>query len=175
MDARDLEVFLALVKHLNFTRAGEEVHLSQPSVSVRIRRLEEELQVELFEQINKKVVVLEASHILEPHAHRAIAALKDARRAIDDFNGLGVGTLRIAASTTPGMYLVPRIIAEFKRQHPRISVSLNTRNTRQVEVEVIKNGCDLGFVGGHLVSEDIQTVPGYADEIVLIVPLLEGP
>lgn len=49
MDVRDLEVFLAVVKHLNFTHAGEEVHLSQPSVSVRIRRLEEELRVKLFD------------------------------------------------------------------------------------------------------------------------------
>jgi DNA-binding transcriptional LysR family regulator len=170
MDARDLEVFLAVVKHLNFTRAGEEVHLSQPSVSVRIRMLEEELQVKLFEQVNKKVVLLEAGHILEFHARRVVAALEDTRRAIDDFRGLEAGAIKIAASTTPGMYLVPRVIAEFKMQHPRISISLITKNTRQVEIAVVKNECDLGFVGGHLIGDNIQSVQWRTDEIVLIVP-----
>jgi DNA-binding transcriptional LysR family regulator len=170
MDIRDLEVFLAVVKHLNFTRAGEEVHLSQPSVSVRIRRLEDELQIKLFEQVNKKVVLLEAGRLLESHAWRAAAALADARRAIEDLKGLEFGSLRIGASTTPGMYLVPRIIAEFKRQHPKISVSMSIKNTRQVEIDVIKNEFDLGFVGGHLVSDNIEWLPWHTDEIVLVVP-----
>jgi LysR family transcriptional regulator, low CO2-responsive transcriptional regulator len=170
MDIRDLQVFLAVVKHLNFTRAGEEVHLSQPSVSVRIRRLEDELQVKLFEQVNKKVVLLEAGRVLESHAWRAVAALADACKAIEDLKGLEFGSLRIGASTTPGMYLVPRIIAEFKRQHPKILISLNIRNTRQVEIDVTKNEFDLGFVGGHLVSDDIEWIPWRTDEIVLIVP-----
>jgi DNA-binding transcriptional LysR family regulator len=170
MDIRDLEVFLAVVKHLNFTRAGEEVHLSQPSVSVRIRRLEDELQVKLFEQVNKKVVRLEASRILESHARRAVSALADARRAIEDLKGLEFGSLRIGASTTPGMYLVPRIIAEFKRKHPTISVSLSTKNTREIEIDVIKNEFDIGFVGGHLVGDNIEWLPWRTDEIVLIAP-----
>lgn len=170
MDARDLEVFLAVVKCLNFTRAGEEVHLSQPSVSVRIRMLEEELKVKLFEQVNKKVVLLDAGHILESHARRVVAALEDTRRAIDDFRGLEVGAIKIAASTTPGMYLVPRVIAEFKMQHPQISISLSTKNTRQAEIAVVKNECDLGFVGGHLIGDNIQSVPWRTDEIVLVVP-----
>jgi DNA-binding transcriptional LysR family regulator len=170
VDIRDLEVFLAVVKYLNFTRAGEEVHLSQPSVSVRIRRLEDELQIKLFEQVNKKVVLLEAGRLLESHAWRAVAVLADARRAIEDLKGLEFGSLRIGASTTPGMYLVPRIIAEFKRQHPKISVSMHIKNTRQVEIDVIKNEFDLGFVGGHLVSDNIEWLPWHTDEIVLVVP-----
>jgi DNA-binding transcriptional LysR family regulator len=68
------------------------------------------------------------------------------------------------------MYLVPRIIAEFKRQHPKISVSLSIKNTRQVEIDVIKNEFDLGFVGGHLVSDNIEWLSWRTDEIALIVP-----
>lgn len=170
MDIRDLEVFLAVAKHLNFTRAGEEVHLSQPSVSVRIHRLEDELQARLFEQVHKKVVLLEAGHVLEPHARRAISAVEDARKAIEELKGLESGSLRIGASTTPGMYLVPRIMAEFKRQHPKISMSLSIRNTRLVEIEVIKNEFDLGFVGGHLIGDVVQWLPWRTDTILLIAP-----
>jgi len=72
MDIRDLEVFLSVARHLNFTRAGEEVHLSQPSVSVRVRQLEEEFKVKLFEQLGKKVALTEAGRLLEPHARRVL-------------------------------------------------------------------------------------------------------
>jgi DNA-binding transcriptional LysR family regulator len=170
MDVRDLEVFLAVVKHLNFTHAGEEVHLSQPSVSVRIRRLEEELRVKLFDYVGKRVVLLEAGRLLEPYACRAVTALDNARQAIKDFQGLEQGSLRIGASTTPGMYLVPRIIAEFHSQHPKITIRLSIKNTGQVEEGIIKNEFDLGFVGGHLISDEIEMLPWRIDELVLVVP-----
>ena len=94
MDVRDLEVFLGVAKHLNFTRAAEEVNLSQPSVSVRIRQLEEELGVKLFEQLGKRVGVTEAGSLLIPHARRVITAIEDAKQAIYELQGLERGSLR---------------------------------------------------------------------------------
>jgi DNA-binding transcriptional LysR family regulator len=170
MDVRDLEVFLSVAKHLNFTRAGEEVHLSQPTVSVRIRRLEEELGVKLFEQLGKKVLLTEAGRLLEPYARRVVAALDDARLVIEEIQGLERGELRIGASTTPGMYIVPKLIAQFKLRYPKIDVHLGIKDTRQVEEEVIRNGYDFGFVGGHLVGGEVEILPWRTDEIVLVVP-----
>lgn len=170
MDVRDLEVFLALAKHLNFSHAGEEVHLSQPSVSVRIHRLEDELQARLFEQIGKKIVLTEAGRILEPYARRVVAALDDSRQAIDEYRGLEQGSLRIGASTTPGIYVVPRIIGIFRRQYPKIAIRLGINNTRHVEEGIINNEFDLGFVGGHLIGNEIDMLSWRTDELVLIVP-----
>ena len=170
MDVRDLEIFLSVAKHLNFTRAGKELHLSQPSVSVRIRQLEDELGVELFEQLGKKVVLTEAGRLLEPYARRVVLALDDARRVIEDVQGLERGSLRIGASTTPGMYLVPKLIARFKRRYPKIEVHLEIKDTRQVEEGLVRNEYDFGFVGGHLVSSEMEIFPWHNDEIVLVVP-----
>src|SRR6266852_6594019 len=117
MDVRDLQVFLSVAKHLNFTRAGEEIHLSQPSVSVRIRQLERELGSKLFEQLGKKVALTEAGLVLIPYANRVMAAVDDAQHAIHELQGLERGSLRIGASTTPGMYLIPKTIAHFKDRH----------------------------------------------------------
>jgi DNA-binding transcriptional LysR family regulator len=169
MDIRDLEVFLAVAKHMNFTRAGEEVHLSQPSISVRIRRLEEELGVKLFEQANKKTLLLEPGRLLVPYANRAVRSLDGARQAIEEFRGLERGALKLGASTTPGMYLVPKIVSKFKRQYPKIAVRLSIQNTRQVETDVLGNEFDLGFVGGHLIGEEIEQVPWHTDKIVAVV------
>jgi DNA-binding transcriptional LysR family regulator len=170
MDVRDFEVFLAVAKHLHFSHAGDEVHLSQPSVSVRIRRLEEELQTKLFEQIGRKVKLTEAGRILEPYARRVVTSMEDSRNAVEEYRGLAKGSLRIGASTTPGMYIVPRLIARFKNMFPKIAVSLNIKNTRQVEEDIIKDVFDLGFVGGHLISNEIETYSWLTDELVLIAP-----
>src|SRR6266508_339215 len=171
MDIRDLQVFLAVSTRLNFTRAGEDVHLSQPSVSVRMRQLEEELGVKLFEQLGKRVALTDAGQLLVPYATRVIAAMSDARDAIDGLQGLERGALRIGASTTPGMYVIPRTIAHFKRRYPKIEVHLTVKDTRQIEEGVIRNEFDFGFVGGHLAGDEVEVLPWITDEIILIVPL----
>lgn len=170
MEVRDLQVFISVAKHLNYTRAGEEVHLSQPSVSVRIKQLESQLGVKLFEQLGKKVALTEAGQLLVPYANRVIRAVEDARLAIEELQGLDRGSLRIGASTTPGMYIIPRTIARFKEFHPQIEVHLGIRDTREIEDGVIRNEFDFGFVGGHLAGDEVDVLPWLTDELVLIVP-----
>ena len=170
MDVRSLEVFLSVAKHLNFTRAGEEVNLSQPSVSMRIRQLEGELGVKLFEQLGKRVMLTEAGLLLIPNARRVITAIDDAKLSIDELRGLERGSLRIGASTTPGMYLIPKTIACFKARYPKIEIHLGIKDTRQIEAGVISNDFDFGFVGGHLAGEEVEVLPWITDEIILIVP-----
>jgi len=172
MEVRDLQVFISVAKHLNYTRAGEEVHLSQPSVSVRIKQLETELGVKLFEQLGKKVALTEAGQLLVPYAHRILTSVEDAEHAIKDLQGLQRGSLRIGASTTPGMYIIPRTIARFKEHHPQIDVQLGIRDTREIEAGVVRNEFDFGFVGGHLAGDEIDVLPWLTDELVLIVPPL---
>jgi DNA-binding transcriptional LysR family regulator len=171
MDIRDLQVFLSVAKHLNYTRASEEVNLSQPSVSVRMHQLERDLGAKLFEQLGKRVALTEAGKLLVPHAGRVIAAMDDARSAINELQGLERGSLRIGASTTPGMYLIPKTIAHFKRRYPKVEVHLIVKDTRQIEEGVIRNEYDFGFIGGHLAGDEVEIVPWLTDELVLIVPL----
>jgi len=170
MDVRDLQVFLSVARHLNYTRAAEEVNLSQPSVSVRMRELERDLGSKLFEQLGKKVALTEAGQLLVPFATRVIAVIADARQAIDELQGMERGLLRIGASTTPGMYLIPRTLANFKRLYPRIEVHLAVKDTRQIEDGVIRNEFDFGFVGGHLAGDEVEVLPWMTDHLVLVVP-----
>ena len=170
MDVRDLQIFLSVAKHLNYTRAGEEVNLSQPSVSVRMRQLERDLGSKLFEQLGKQVALTEAGQVLLPYALRAIAAMEDARHVIDELQGLERGLLRIGASTTPGMYLIPRTIAQFKQRYPKIDLHLGVKDTRQIEEGIIRNDFDFGFVGGHLAGDEVDVMPWMTDQLVLIVP-----
>lgn len=169
MDVRDLQVFLSVAKHLNYTRAAEEVNLSQPSVSVRMRQLERDLGSKLFEQLGKKVALTVAGELLIPYATRIISAMEDIRHAVGELQGLERGSLRIGASTTPGMYLVPQTIAHFKQRYPRIEVHLAVKDTRQIEEGIIQNEFDFGFVGGHLAGNEVDVFPWLTDQIVLVV------
>ena len=170
MDVRDLQVFLSVSKHLNYTRAGEELNLSQPSVSVRIRQLETQLGVKLFEQLGRKVALTDAGQLLVPYARRVMAAVEDAHHAIDELQGLERGSLRIGASTTPGMYLVPQVVARFKQRYPKIDIHLRIKDTREVEESVLRNEFDFGFVGGHLAASEVTALPWLTDELLLVVP-----
>ncbi|HKY28565.1 MAG TPA: selenium metabolism-associated LysR family transcriptional regulator [Pyrinomonadaceae bacterium] len=170
MEVRDLQVFISVARHLNYTRAGEEVHLSQPSVSIRIRQLETELGVRLFEQLGKKVALTDAGLLLMQYAQCVITAVQDAEQAIQDLQGLQHGSLRIGASTTPGMYIIPKTIARFKERYPKIEIHLGIKDTREIEAGVIRNEFDFGFVGGHLIGDAIDVLPWLLDELVLIVP-----
>jgi DNA-binding transcriptional LysR family regulator len=126
--------------------------------------------VKLFEQLGKRVALTEAGRLLVPHARRVLAAMDDARHAVEELQGLERGSLRIGASTTPGMYLVPEIIARFKLAYPNIDTRLEIKDTRQIEGEVIRNEFDFGFVGGHLAGSEVEVLPWLTDEIVLAVP-----
>jgi DNA-binding transcriptional LysR family regulator len=170
MDVRDLQIFLSVAKHLNYTRAAEEVHLSQPSVSVRVRELERDLGTKLFEQLGKRIALTEAGQVLLPYAIKVLAATDDARHAMDEWQGLERGSLRIGASTTPGMYLIPRTIAQFKQRYPKIDVHLAVKDTRQIEEGVIRNEFDCGFVGGHLAGAEVDVLPWMEDQILLVTP-----
>ena len=169
MDVRSLKIFLTVAKHLNFTRAGQEVNLSQPGVSVRIRQLETELGVKLFEQLGKRVGLTEAGSLLIPYARSAIGTIEDASHAIEELQGLERGSLRIGASTTPGMYLIPKTIANFKARYPKIEIQLGIKDTRQVEEAVARNEFDFGFVGGHLAGDEVQVHRWLTDQLVLVV------
>lgn len=170
MDFHHLKVFLAAARHLNYTRAGRELRLQQPTVSAHIKQLEAELGVQLFEQVGKRLALTEAGRMLEPIARKALFALEDVQTAVDEYKGLERGTLRLGASTTPGLYLLPRMLARFNRLYPNIALRSVIDNTVKVERMVLEGEVDFGFVGGHLVTGEIVSRPWIDDRIVLITP-----
>jgi DNA-binding transcriptional LysR family regulator len=80
------------------------------------------------------------------------------------------GSLRIGASTTPGMYLIPKTVAHFKERYPKIEIHLGIKDTRRIEAGVIGNEFDFGFVGGHLAGDEVDVLPWLTDQLLLVVP-----
>jgi DNA-binding transcriptional LysR family regulator len=168
---RQFEVFLAVAKAGSFRAAAEAMHLSQPALSQHVAEMERELGTRLFDRLGRKVALTEAGRVLEEHAHRLFASLASAREAVADLGGLKRGSLVLGASTTPGIYVLPGMIAAFQGKYPGVALSLRIGNSALIEEQIRGNELDLGVVGGHPLRLGEECVAaGLLDELVLIVP-----
>jgi DNA-binding transcriptional LysR family regulator len=168
---RQFEVFLAVARAKSFRAAAEALHLSQPALSQHVGELERELGARLFDRLGRRVALTEAGRILEEHALRLFATLTSARETIAELYGLTRGTLLVGASTTPGIYVLPSVIASFQARHPGITLNLQIANSSVIEERIRGNELDLGVVGGHALRPGEECLAlGLLDELVLIVP-----
>ena len=168
---RQFEVFLAVAKAGSFRAAAQAMHLSQPAISQHLGEMEHDLGTRLFDRLGRKVALTEAGRVLEEHAHRLFASLAGAREAVADLSGLKRGSLVLGASTTPGIYVLPRMIATFQKRYPGVTLSLRIGNSALIEEQIRGNELDLGVVGGHPLRVGEECVAaGLLDELVLIVP-----
>jgi len=120
--------------------------LSQPALSQYVAELERELGARLFDRLRRTVALTEAGRILEDHALRLFATLTSAREAIAELAGLKRGSLLVGASTTPGIYVLPAVVALFQQRHPGIALSLQI-GSAVIEERIRGNEIDLGGGG----------------------------
>jgi DNA-binding transcriptional LysR family regulator len=135
-----LRVFEAVARHRNYTRAGEELHMAQPTVSVHVKKLTETIGTALLEHVGRKVRLTAAGEEVLAACGRLFHAFSGLDEAIADIHGLKAGKLRIA-TTTAGEYLLPPLLAQFVKRHPRIEVSLHV-SSRQAVLERLAQDAD---------------------------------
>ncbi len=166
MNPNRLRTFLAVRRHRNFTRAAEEIFLTQPAVSRQVRQLEEELGVRLFEQIGKSLHVTDVGETLAAEAEKLLGAMERTAEAVRSLRSAEHGSIRIGASTTPGFYLLPDLLGMFHRRYPTVVLHYTVENSRRIEQMLVRNEIDLGFVGARLSSRELELKPVVQDEIV---------
>jgi len=166
MTLDQLLTFLAIARLGSFTRAAEEIGRTQPAVSQQIRQLEESLGVKLFEKLGKRVCLTEAGRVLREGAEELRAQASRLREAVSQVARGERGRVRIGASTTPGIYLLPRILGAFRRRYPAVEASLSIENTFAIERKIKLNELDLGFVGAHPAEQALVVLPLGNDELL---------
>jgi DNA-binding transcriptional LysR family regulator len=160
-----LRVFLAVARRRSFTRAAEELLISQSAVSAQIRELTRLIGVPLFDQVGKKIFVTGAGRVLEEQAQRVEGVVAEIDREFLAWREGGAGVVRVGGSTSIGTYLLPSLIAGFSAIHPRVEVSLGIENTAHIEERLLMSDFDVGFVGGMPSSAELVTEPFVEDEI----------
>lgn len=143
---RQLAVLEAVARNLSFTKAAEELHLTQPAVSMQIKQIEESIEIPLFEQIGKKVFLTEAGNEMYSYARAIQQLINEAETIIEDIKGIKHGTLTIAVASTAN-YFAPKILASFKDQHPGVSFSLDVTNRKGLLQHLENNDSDMVIMG----------------------------
>jgi DNA-binding transcriptional LysR family regulator len=170
MDLKRLEVFVKVVDHKSFSRAAEEVLLSQPTISGHIKYLEETLAVRLLDRLGREVTPTRAGLILYDHACRLISQRDQAMMAIDEYVGQMRGELVCGGSTIPGQYLLPGLLGRFREKYPEVMVRLIIGDTDGVVEGVARGELETGVVGAPVDDDRLASEPLCQDELVLVVP-----
>jgi LysR family transcriptional regulator, transcriptional activator of the cysJI operon len=165
-----VQVFHAVATTGSFSRAAREVlHISQPAVSNHVHALEEELGVLLLARVGKRVILTEAGTIVQRYAEQVLGLAHETQRALRELQGLQRGTLRLGASSTPGIYLLPPVLAVFVQRYPGITLELEIANSQRVIDGVLARQWDLGMIGIPLAHPQLHVEPYWRDTLVLIV------
>ncbi|MBI2988738.1 MAG: LysR family transcriptional regulator [Deltaproteobacteria bacterium] len=166
-----LEAFHAVVKHGGFERATESIHLSQPAVSKRIKGLEKQLGVKLFNRLGRRAHLTDAGKIVEEYATRLMIVLGEMNQAIDELKGLQRGQLRCGAGTTVAVHLLPKVLVQFKKRFPGVDITLLVGNSAVTEKRILADELDIGIVTGTITNpESLKIFHFLTDEFVLITP-----
>jgi LysR family transcriptional regulator, low CO2-responsive transcriptional regulator len=167
---RQLRTFKTVADMNSFSLAAQRLKLSQPSISYQVKELEQALGVPLRDRLGKRVQLTEAGSLLYSYARRMLDVLDAATVAIEEMRGIQRGSLRVGASTTVGIYLLPAALGAFKKLHPGLVISLEIGTRARVQEQVLRNELDLAVVGPALKDPDLAIIPFLSDELVVVAP-----
>ncbi len=166
---RQLKVFEAVARHLNYTRAAEELHLTQPAVSMQVKQLEESLGVAFFEQLGKRIHLTEAGQELLGYARTITQQLDELEGVLNRMKGLGGGRLRISVATTAN-YFIPTVLGSFSRRYPDVTISLDVTNRETLLRQLTENTVDLVVMGQPPAEADVEAQAFMDNPLVVVAP-----
>jgi DNA-binding transcriptional LysR family regulator len=170
IDFRKLESFVSIVKHGSFTKAAEELYLTQPTITGHIQALENKLGTVLLNRNGKAVSMTEAGQILYRHALNILSTKEQALFSLAQYEGRLEGDLAIASSTVPQGYMLPNLLAAFRVQYPQITFTIRQFDSKGVMDAIISGAMDFGFVGTDTFCADLEVMLLCQARLVLITP-----
>ncbi len=164
-----LKAFYSVARNLSFTKAAQELFISQPAVTKHIQELESIYSVRLFERRGNIVSLTRAGEVLMGHCERILDEYRKLEYDMHVLNDEYVGELRLGASTTISQYILPSVLAEFGKKYPKMKLSLLDTNSRNVEKALRDHAIDLGMVEGVFHQPSLKYESFLYDELVPVV------
>ena len=181
MDIRRLQAFSKVYALRSFSRAGEELMLSQPTISAHVLALEEELGAQLFDRLGRSVLPTPAGEVLYRYANNVFRELELARSDILALSQRVAGELSIGGSTIPAHYIIPKLVARYLGAYPEVRLDFTVGDSRDITGRVLEGELHVGLVGAPAKHPDLECQPFLDDALVLVGPLrfqnpdLHGP
>ncbi len=166
---RQLRVFDAVARHLSYTRAAEELHLSQPAVSMQVRQLEDEAGLPLFERLGNRILLTEAGREVFDYGRTVNQALQEMQEVLQSLKGVSRGRLHLAVASTVN-YFAPRLLAIFQKRYPGIRLELDVTNREQLVRMLYDNTVDLVLMGVPPSDVDVESESFMENPLVVIAP-----
>jgi DNA-binding transcriptional LysR family regulator len=170
MNLWQLHVFCKVIEFKNFSKAGQHVNLSQPTISSHVKELEDYFNCRLIDRMGKEALPTKAGALLYGYARRLMLLSDETKSAMETFIGEVAGRLAIGGSTIPGGFILPRIIGKFKKIHHEVSVSISIGDTKKIIDDVLTGFIELGIVGAKTSIKGMLQEKLVEDEMHLIVP-----
>ncbi len=169
MSDRRLQVFRTVAKVLSFTKAADELNMTQPAVTFQVRQLEEDFNTRLFDRGHNKISLTKAGELVEGYSERIFELYSEMQGSVKRLTGDKTGNITIGASTTIAEYMLPALLGNFKEKFPDVKIRLNVANTSGVVMMVENNVIDLGIVEGEINNKLLLVDACQVDSLVVIV------
>jgi len=170
IDFRHLETFSRIAELKSFSKAAEDLFLTQPTVSGHILFLEQSLSLRLFDRTSKEVRLTKAGEVFLKYASKILSFRKDLLNALSEFSQGIRGELSLGASTIPGEYLLPKLMGNFKKEHPHFIISLKIADTKEIIQYVLQDNVEFGIIGAKLNQPSLHYEKFGEDEIIVVAP-----
>jgi DNA-binding transcriptional LysR family regulator len=170
MEDHKLKVFCTVAETKSFSKTSEIIHLTQPAVSLQIQALEELYETKLFDRSSGTINLTPSGELLYKYSKEILALYAVAEKEISKITGLIRGSIKIGAGTTIGNYILPSVVVDFKKTHPKIKIHVLIGNTKKI-TELLNAGViDIGIVGEVTSRNKLTVEPMILDELYFIVP-----
>jgi len=170
MADRRLQVFHTVARLLSFTKAADELHMTQPAVTFQVRQLEEQFNTRLFDRTHNRISLTDAGHRVFDSAGKIFQLYAEMDNSVRELTGDISGVLILGASTTIAEYMLPVLLGDFKEKFPDVVIRLKVANTDGIVSQVENNMIDLGVVEAPVSNKNLVVEKCRMDELVLIVP-----
>lgn len=170
MDFKQLEAFVYVVRLKSFSKAAQQIYLTQPTISAHINSLEKELDTKLIERGTKYVYPTKPGSILFQYAVKLLNLRDEAGCAVKNYNKELKGELRLCASTVPSQYILPKVISAFREEYPNVTFTIQRQDSGKVVESIAANTAEIGFCGTELNSRDCRFERFTEDRLVVITP-----
>jgi len=170
IEFRHLESFCRVADLKSFSKAADDLFLTQPTVSGHILSLEQSLSLRLFDRASREVRLTKSGEVFQEYASKILSLRKDLLNALSEFSQGIRGELSLGASTIPGEYLLPRLIGDFRKEHPSFLISLKIADTKEVIQYVLQDHVEFGIIGAKLSHPSLHYEKYEEDEIIVVGP-----
>ena len=168
INLHQLRIFQAVAQQRSYSRAAEVLFLSQPGVSLQVKALEKSVGLPLFEKSGRTLRLTEAGQELLAYSERIFALLDETQLVLEELSGARRGTVKVAASTTAGIYIVPAALGGFHRENPKVKLTLDVVNRFTVQERLLNDEVDMAVMGLIEDTHDLEVAEFVPNELVVI-------